>query len=235
MAIGIRISLRGIQETVARIQALMALGQADGKSRTELHRRYGRQAMNWINENFRSGGGLLEDGPWQPLSENTVAGRIKRSNAILRDRGNLQASFQPQVTSTEVRIGSPLKVALFHEKGTAGPYPIVPRNKKALAFAVSARFARFARTTSFNTATGTSRTVLRAGRVSRRIAQQSARFGTGHLKTGMNVVLARGVMHPGLVARRMLPRESELLPRLLVTTENWLAGVGVQGATTERE
>lgn len=211
MAIGIRISLKGLEQTVSRLQALIALGQDSGKSRTELHRRFGIQAMKWIDENFRSEGGNLEDGAWKELSENTIAGRIKRSNKILQNSGLLRTTFNFAETSTEVRVGSPSKVALWHEGGTAGPYPIVPRNAKALAFPMAAGNRRLTK-------------------VGRAFAQRSARMGSGKFKVGQNVAFATKVMHPGLVARRMLPRENEILPRLIRTAENWAAGVGVGGA-----
>lgn len=230
MAIGIRISLRGLQQTVSRLQALMLTGAGAGQSMTELHRRFGVQAIKWINENFQQSGGLLEDGPWQRLSENTIAGRRKGSNKILMNNGLLRQSFNFQATSTEVRVGSASKVALFHEEGTEGPYEIKPRNKKSLAFPVSARFARFAQTTTFNSGTGISRTRKRATRATRAAALRSARFGTGHIRAGQDIVHAAKVIHPGLVKRRMLPRESELMPRLIVTAENWIRGIGATGA-----
>lgn len=205
MAIGIRISLKGLQQTVARLQALTISGQDAGGSKTELHRRYGIQAMKWIDENFRQQGGLLEDGPWQELSENTIAGRRKGSSLILQNTGaKLRPSFNFQHTSTEVRIGSPEKIALWHNEGTDGPYEIRPRFKKALAFAVAQG--------------GT--------KITRKVARKSARFGTGHLRVNQNGIVVKSVMHPGLVKRRMLPNENELLPRLLKTTENWVAQLG---------
>lgn len=203
MAIGERIAFKGLQQTVSRLQVI-ALQTDGGQSKSELHRRYGIQAMKWINENFRQEGGLLETGKWQELTPNTIAGRRKNSSRILQNTGLLRPSFDYEATSTEVRIGSPSKIALFHNEGTKGPYEILPRNKMALSFAVAQGGVR----------------------VGRKLAQKSARTGTGHLRTGINAVVVKKVIHPGLVARRMLPNEAELLPRLIKTTENWLAGVG---------
>lgn len=210
MAIGIRIQLTGLKQTVARLQALSAAGLEAGKSKTELHRRYGIQAMNWINENFQTEGGLLDDGRWEELSPNTIASRKKGSRLILQDKGPLRASFQPVATSTEVRIGSPLKTALWHNEGTSGPYVIRPRTKMALAFVVAEGGIR----------------------VTRALAKRSARFGTGHLRLNQGAIVVKEVIHPGLPPRRMLPNENELLPRLIKTTENWLSGLGTTGTVS---
>ena len=208
MAIGIKISLKGLQQTVARLQAITVAGQDAGASKTELHRRYGQQATQWIDKNFRQQGGLLEDGPWQELSPNTIAGRRKGSSLALLNTRNLAGSFGNFVaTSTEVRIGSSEKTALWHNEGTKGPYEIKPKFKKALAFAVAQG--------------GT--------KITRKVAQRSAKFGTGHLRMKMNGIVVKGVLHPGLVKRRMLPNENELLPRLIKTTETWLAQAGQTG------
>lgn len=205
MAIGIRISLKGLQQTVARLQALTISGQDAGGSKTELHRRYGIATVKWINENFESQGGLLEDGPWQELSPNTVAARRKNSSSILRNTRKLERSFGNfDATSTEVRIGSPEKTALWHNEGTDGPYEIAPRFKKALAFAVAQG--------------GT--------KITRKVASKSARFGTGHLRVNQNGIVVKSVMHPGLVKRRMLPNENELLPRLIKVTDTWVSELG---------
>lgn len=213
MAIGIRIQLKGLQETVAKLNVLAQMGADAGGSKTELHRRYGIQAMKWIDENFKTEGGLLEDGKWEELSDNTVAARRKGSRLILQDTGTLRPSFGYQATSTEVRIGSPSKLALFHNEGTRGPYEIAPKNKLALAFVVA-----------------------EGGRkVTRKLAQQSARFGTGHLRVNQGAIVVKSVIHPGLSPRRMLPNENELLPRLVKTTENWLLQLGVGGTVSSED
>ena len=214
MAIGIRISLKGLQQTVAKLTALTVAGQDAGGSKTELHRRYGIQAMKWIHENFKREGGLLEDDPWQELSPNTIAARRKGSSQILQNtREKLLPSFNFDHTSTEVRVGSPEKLALWHNEGTGieGPrhhsYFIYPRFKKALAFVVAQG--------------GT--------KITRKVAKRSASFGSGHLKVNKNGIVVAAVTHPGVAKRRMLPNENELLPRLIKTTENWLAQTGQAG------
>ena len=217
MAIGIRIQLKGLQQTVARLQAITIAGQDAGGSKTKLHERYGIEAMKWIDRNFKQEGGLLEDGPWQELSPNTIAGRRKNSSRILQNTGaGLRPSFNFQHTSTEVRIGSPSKLALWHNEGTGleGPrnhsYFIYPRFKKALAFAVAQG--------------GT--------KITRKVAKASAKFGTGHLRVGQNGIVVAAVTHPGVVKRRMLPNENELLPTLLKTTEHWLSQLGQTGSVS---
>lgn len=211
MPVGIRIAAKSLQQASAQMQALFASLTQDAGSRTELHRRYGIQAMNWILENFQREGGLLEDGPWQKLSENTIAGRRKGSSRILQNTGILRASFQPQVTSTEVRVGSALKVALWQNEGTKGPYPIVPKNALALAFP--------------------------SANPNKKVRYSFSSIATRRTyKRGQELLIVKKVMHPGLVARRMLPRESELLPRLLRATNTWLRGnsrLEVTGGETE--
>ena len=214
MAIGIRISLKGLQQTVAKLQALTVAGRDAGGSKTKLHKRYGIQTVKWIHENFERQGALLEDGPWQELSPNTIAGRRKGSSSILRDTRALESSFDNfAATSTEVRVGSAEQKALWHNEGTKGPYEIKPRFKKALAFAVAQG--------------GT--------KITRKIAKRSAQFGSGHLRVGLNGIVVKSVMHPGLVKRRMLPNENELLPRLIKVTETWVSEIGASGASIDSE
>lgn len=198
MAIGIVIALRGLERVNAQIQRIIAAA-AGGRSRTELYRRYGIQALNWINENFRSGGGLLSDGAWKPLSDNTIVGRRQGSSEILQNTGVLRASFTYRVTANEVRVGTASPVAIFHEFGTRGPYPITPVRAQALAF---------------------------PGVGGSRVRNSFSSILTRKtFKRGEQIVFAKAVSHPGLVKRRMLPNQQELMPRLLATTIKWAGGV----------
>ena len=234
MAAGIRIVLRNLAQVNAQVQDILAATAEGGGrfSKTELHRRYGIQALQWINQNFRSGGGLLEDGRWKPLSANTIAGRRKGSSEILQDTGILRASFTYKTSSQEVRVGTEHFAAKWHEDGTKGPYEIRPRNALALAFPVSGKVARFARVTNFNSATGLNSTRQRASRVA---ASFSSLATQKTYKRGQNLILAMKVIHPGLVKRRMLPNEQEMLPRLLQVTIGWMRQSRLFRSTEEAE
>jgi hypothetical protein len=237
MPIGIRIRLENLAQANVRLQRIYQLTRGGGQgaaSLSELHRRYGIRALQWINENFEQEGGLLSDGPWQKLAESTIA--AKGSSKVLQDTGiELRPSFVSKPTSTEVRVGSSKLLAKWHEEGTGQygprgrPYPIVPVRARALAFPASPSYTRFARTTTFNSATGVTSSRPRVTRVR---ASFSSIATKKTYRAGQVLILTKGVMHPGVVKRRMLPTEQELLPRLRVTTENWLRQFGVEGAIT---
>jgi phage gpG-like protein len=107
----------------------------------------------WVARNFRSQG-RDQSPPWKPMSENTRAAR--RGGGVgaqlLQDRGHLRASFAPgaadsaskiDAASMTVTVGSNVKYAQFHERGS-GPYVIRPKSGKFLRFPTAGgmRFAR---------------------------------------------------------------------------------------------
>ena len=91
----------------------------------------GMRALAWINENFETDGGKV--GGWQPLSENTVAQRRKGSSKPLQDTGNLRGSFEYEVSGNQVKVGTSVEYAKFHEFGT-DPYTIDMGNTGVMAF-----------------------------------------------------------------------------------------------------
>lgn len=189
----IQVDLNGLHEMQ---HLLHNYAQAIAGNRAELHMRYGIQAMNWIDRNFRAQGGLLSTGPWAKLRPNTVAGRRKGTSLVLQDSGQLRQSYQMNFNGEQVVVGSADPKALWHGEGTK-PYIIRPKNAKMLAFAIAGGghkvpFA-FSSTTTRHT-----------------------------FKKGQTLAFAKEVHHPGLPARRMLPRENELLPQLLRATINYL-------------
>lgn len=201
--VSINISLRGVKEVR---NLLGRYARATGGGRGELHQRYGIQALNWINRNFQTEGGLLSGKPWAKLSPNTIAGRRKGSSRILQDTGaaGLRGSFTMQFSDQQVAIGSALLRALFHNEGTGlygkrgAKYPIVPKKAGGVL--------------AFQMAEGGSRV---------RASFSSVRTRRTFKKSQM-ITFARKVMHPGVQVRRMLPTQQELMPQLLRATINFL-------------
>ena len=195
------IQLKGLKEIRQKFTAL----RTALSSRRELHRRWGIQTLNWVDENFRTEGRLAGK-PWAKLSPNTVAGRRKKSSRILQDAGRLRQSFTSKPTATETRVGTDVFYAPFHEEGGTRWYDIRPVNKKALAFP---------------TAHG-------GQRVSKEVALESARTGGGRLRRGMDIAFSQFVRHPPLIQRKMLPTidNPNLLARLIKSTIGLMKEVG---------
>lgn len=84
----------------------------------------GIKVLSWVNQNFRAGG---LDSAWKQLRPNTLAGRRGGSGQPLRDTGRLAQSYNYNAGSTSVDIGTPSKIAPFHEEGTQ-PYKIRPKS-----------------------------------------------------------------------------------------------------------
>lgn len=191
MAISTEISvgLRGLAEVRRRLAGLSQV------QLTELNRRMGIQALNWIKENFESQGGLV--GGWTGLRPNTIASRRGGSSKILQDSGDLRKSFTiSSVDAEKVVVGSADPKALWHERGTK-PYVILPKNSRFLVFNVA----------------------------------EAESQGWAWRVTGSNVVFAKKVKHPGLVARRMLPtaRDASFMERVITTANKYIVEVMLPG------
>jgi phage gpG-like protein len=170
---------------MARVRAMVDRLGRKAQGRRDLHARWAVLAMNWINKNFQTEGGLV--GGWAPLRPGTLANRRKGSGRILQDTGELRQSFVPRWTSESATVGSPLKRALWHEKGTR-PYIIKPKRAGGVLV--------------FNTASG-----IRV-KTKRLVTGKTIRLPSA---TGTSKVFTRLVHHPGLPARRMLPTADEPL------------------------
>lgn len=102
----------------------------------------GQKILAWSDRQFQTEG--AQGGhPWKRLSPNTIAGRRGGSSRILQDTGSLKNSISARVASNSVQIGTPSKIAAFHQFGTR-PYLIRPKNRSVLRF-MSARGPIFAR------------------------------------------------------------------------------------------
>lgn len=191
--IDIKIQVKGMRQVQQMLRRL-AGSASGGSGTTALHARYAIIASQWIDRNFQQQGGLA--GGWRALSPNTIIGRRKGSSVILQDTGLLRASFTPQWDDQKAVVGSADKRSLWHEKGTR-PYTIAPRRRIFLAFP-HAEGTPLKKATFFPSAERT-------------------------FAKGTPFVFTKGpIQHPGLPARRLLPRQTDLLPALLKTTINYL-------------
>lgn len=177
-----RIQLSVDVRGMARMRTILNRLAKRATTRRDLHAQWAVLALNWINRNFQSEGGMV--GGWKPLSPNTLAARRGGSGRILQDTGQLRASFIPRWTSEDASVGSAMKTALWHEKGT-DPYTIKPLKPGG--------FLRF----KMATESGVKTKELKSGR------KVQLRFAKG------DYVYAKEVHHPGLPARPMLPRTNE--------------------------
>lgn len=191
--IQLSVDVRGMRQVQARMRELAEKAAV----RNDLHARWAILALNWIDKNFRSEGGMV--GGWVPLSPNTLAARRKGSGKILQDTGLLRASFLPTWDSEKAVVGSIDPKSLWHEKGTK-PYTIKPLKPGG--------FLRF----KVATESGVKTKELVTGR------KIQLRFAKG------DYVYAKEVHHPGLPARPMLPRENEptLMADLLRATVQYV-------------
>lgn len=187
----VSIDLRGLGKFRNLIQRMAK----ESGNRSVLHQRYGIETLKWVDKNFSSKGSLT--GGWKPLTANTIAGRRKGSSVPLQDSGRLRGSFTMKFNSEDARVGSAMKIAEFHEKGT-GPYTIKPKTADGvLAF--------------------------RAAFANNRVANSFSSIKTkGTFKKGQKFAFAKEVKHPGLPIRRQLPKASEILPTLIRVTQNFL-------------
>ena len=143
----------------------------------------GQDLLKWVNDNFKGQG--IET-KWAPLSPNTLAARrmMGRGGQILMDSRDMSKSFTSVVDESSVAVGTQDQKALWHEKGTS-PYFIPVGAKGFLAF----KTARL-QSTGLGPYRGKARS---KGEI---------------LKRGWTYT-RKGVNHPGLAARPMLPSESK--------------------------
>ena len=153
----------------------------------------GVELIKEIGRGFEMGGAW---GKWAPLRPGTLLSRRSgASSKPLQASGQLRASFRFEADKGQVRVGSPLKIAKYHQEGRGvyvgqPKWAIMPRRAKALAFPFAG-----------GTAVGSPGKFSSYGHKKR-----SAKFLSG---TPMAVV--RKVMHPGYPPRPMLPPESVAL------------------------
>lgn len=163
-----------------------------------LHKRFGEAALGWIARNFEREGSPK----WKPLSRNTLAGRRMGSGKILQNTGiHLKNTFRYRHDRNAVRVGTPSKIARYHEEGT-GPYEIKPKHGSVLVFPMAG-----------------GGNVVQAGGVFRRAVAVDLKSGKSQYRTrggglsrggGQGLGVFRKVRHPGLTARPMLPTQVQV-------------------------
>lgn len=84
----------------------------------------GLKVLRYVHQNFRAGG--LEK-KWKALAPSTKAGRRGGGGQILRNTGRLEQSYDYAVAGKSVDVGTRMKIAQYHEFGTA-PYTIRPKS-----------------------------------------------------------------------------------------------------------
>jgi len=115
------------KQNVARATQLVAKlrGAGDpGAERLRLFTHLGVAVLRWVDQNFASAGSLV--GGWKPLAPNTVFGRRKGSDVPLSDTGALRRSFTAAATDEDLRVGTAVQIAKYHQFGT-DPYVIRPK------------------------------------------------------------------------------------------------------------
>lgn len=109
---GFSVTLRGL----GKVRNMFARIAKGASHRTELHMRYGIQALRWADKNFRDEGGLTGS-PWAKLSPSTIARRRKGSSRVLQDTGQLRQSYTMKFGEDNATVGTNKFYAVFHEKG----------------------------------------------------------------------------------------------------------------------
>ena len=166
----------------------------------------GMELLKEIGRNFEQEGVWAK---WAPLRPNTMAGRRAGSSSkTLQASGRLRASFRSEATKDQVRVGSPLVIAKYHEEGRGEPvgdpgWTIRPKKGKALAFVV---------------ATG-GQSLKRGKFKSYGYAKRSAKF-----MGKANFAVVASVHHPGYPARKMLPHPSRALTISRAVAMKFLGG-----------
>ena len=222
MSIRLTIDLRGASRFRAALQKTMH----EGTVQFELMNRLGLTVLRWVDKNFVSGGGRV--GGWSPLRPLTIFGRRQGSSVPLGDTGRLRMSFTAAATDTEVRVGTALPIARWHQYGTHA-YDIVPKVAHALAFPAppgggGGLYVRRRPAGTPVVGMTTASAVKAAG---------------GALPAGkggfQSFAVVKKVHFPGLPARRMLPNEGEIREELQKTIVDWvnehLTKTGLKGVS----
>lgn len=184
-----------------QIARLDKLQKGVAQQRRKLHQRWGILTLQWIDRQFMTRG-AHGGAPWRSLSPNTIIGRRKGSSVPLQDTGELRGSFTSKPSARSVRVGTEKRYAPFHEFGTR-PYSIVPVRAKVLAFPHTAGRP------------------LKAG----------VTFPSAERKfpRGTPIIYSKGVRHPGLPARKIMPRINRILPILVRAGERFIPELEARG------
>jgi len=175
----------------------------------------GTELLKEIGRNFEMQGVWVK---WAPLRPNTLANRRSGgSSKALQASGRLRASFRSQASKDQVRVGSPLVIAKYHEEGRGEPvgnpgWTIRPKKGKALAFVVASGGQSLK-------SRGISVSVMRGKFQSYGYQKRSAKF-----MGKANFAVVQSVHHPGYPARKMLPHPSRALTISRAVAMKFLGG-----------
>lgn len=178
----------------------------------------GAEILKEVGRNFAAEGIWSK---WAPLRPNTLAGRRQGgSSKALQASGRLRASFRMEPLKSQVRVGSPLKIAEWHHMGRGvavgqAKWKITPKHGKALAFPVAGGGQSLR---GLGQSKGVSVSMIRGNLI------QSAHFAglrapikvvkfktyayhkrSAKFMSGIPMAVVRSVMHPGYPPRPMLP------------------------------
>ena len=178
-----------------------------------LYKSWGLLTLRWIQQNYREGG--AKTGGWKALRPLTIQARRRKSNKPLLDTGHMRKQWNYRVKAWGVKIGNPMDIAEYHEKGTK-PYTIKPK-KRFLGNLFGKRQRSFL---WFGVTPAQRRRGQQlGGHMQWRVKSKSYRQWPRGKTPG---VFAKEVHHPGLPIRRQLPTEYEIMPELLEATNVWL-------------
>ena len=175
----------------------------------------GMELLKEIGRNFEQQGVWVK---WAPLRPNTIAGRRAGSSSkALQASGRLRASFRSEAGKDQVRVGSPLVIAKYHEEGRGEPvgnpgWTIRPKKGKALAFVVASGGQSLK-------SRGISVAAMRGKFKSYGYAKRGAKF-----MGKANFAVVASVHHPGYPARKMLPHPSRALTISRAVAMKFLGG-----------
>jgi phage gpG-like protein len=179
----------------------------------------GMELLKEIGRNFEQQGVWAK---WAPLRPNTMAGRrAGNSSKALQASGRLRASFRSEATKDQVRVGSPLLIAKYHEEGRGEPvgnpgWTIRAKRGKALAFVVAAGGQSLK---GMGKVRGISVEAMRGKFKSYGYQKRSAKF-----MGKANFAVVASVHHPGYPARKMLPHPSRALTIARAVAMKFLGG-----------
>jgi len=127
----------GIEVRVDASRALAALEEFSIRLKPEtLLKLIGQTYLFWINRAFREQG--FPGRRWPGLSANTLANPERAGRPpLVGNPPTLSRSFDARgisIGGNRVTVGTNVQYASYHQYGTAGPYPIVAVNAKALKF-----------------------------------------------------------------------------------------------------
>lgn len=91
----------------------------------------GNKVMGWANKQFETEGRHSGE-PWEPLSPNTIAGRLQGSSArILQKTGRGKQSLSFRIVGGSVEFGTAVPYMRVHQTGS-DPYTIKPKKSGGL-------------------------------------------------------------------------------------------------------